>query len=501
MSRTKRSAWNIVSGLLLTALTLGSGFVSTPFILRWIGQERFGAYRVLMDWFGYLTLLDLGVIGAVMARLGPKVGTGDERGVFAILSAGLRVYIWISGAMALGGAVIISGMPYFLSDLASITPAELRIAGWVLLIPVVWVPVSVFRALIETRQKAYVINTVLTAQALLNTALLVMAAWAGWGLVGQTLGTTLALLPMPIVLIAQGIRDYKGILRAQPDPAAMAELRSLNWPTFWFNLSGRLGLLSDNIVIGRVLGPTAVSPFFLTQRLAQIAQSQLQQIGNATWAGLVELYAQGQTERFCSRLRDLTSLVSGLGVAILGTIAAYNHHFIHLWLGEKGYAGDWVTLIACFNIWMWAITSLWGWPISGAGHIAKWVPYAMAFTAINVGVSIGATFWVGLPGPLIGTCVGFVSIFSWAMPKVLGQCFAPELAEIWKTAAAPLGWGVPYSLAVWWVAHSHAPWGWIGLAAEAGAAGIAGLLLWWRLTLSPSLRLEWQGRFRAALPA
>jgi O-antigen/teichoic acid export membrane protein len=497
MSRTRRSAWNLITGFILTGLTVLTGFAGTPWILHWLGAERFGAYRVLMDWFGYLTILDLGVIGSVTARLGPKVGAGDEEGVSAVLTAGLRVYFWISLAMLGGGLLLVLGIPHFM-ELRSVTPGEIRIAAAILLIPVAWVPFSVFRALTEARQKGYLVNLLLSLQALLTTGLLIVTAWSGWGLIGQAVATSVAMIPLPFSLLVMGLRRHRHAIFAPPDPAAMRDLRALNWPTFWFNMSGRLGLYSDNIAIGWILGPSSVTRFFLTQRLAQIAQTQLQGLGNATWAGLVELYSQGHTERFCARMTELTTLVSGLGLAVLIPIAAYNRHFITLWVGSGSYAGDWVNGIACFNIWMWAIASLWNWPISGAGHIAKWVPYAIAFLIINVAVTIGATFIVGLPGPLVGTFVAFLAIQSWGVPRVLGQVFHHSLFSIWKTAAAQLLWGGPYAIVLWFIGRSHRPWGWSGLAVEASLGLAGGLCLWW-LSLGAGLRQEWRIRFRSML--
>lgn len=496
-TRTQRSAWNMGSGFVLSALTMVTGFVSTPFILHWLGAEPFGAYRVLFDWFQWLQILDLGVVGAVQARLAPKLGTGDEKGAFGVLASGFRVYVWIATAMFVLGAVLVLGLPHAIA-LHTITANELRLSAWIMLIPVAWLPFSVFRALTEASQRGYIVNFLLTVQALSTTALLVLTAWAGWGLLGQAVGTTIALAPLTIVLVFQGLRRYPGVLKAKPDPQAMHEVRSLNWPTFWFNVSSRLGLLSDNIVIGWTLGPTVVASFFLTQRLAQIAQLQLQAIGNATWAGLVELHAQGHKERFRTRLIELTALVSSLGIAVLGPIAAYNGHFIRLWVGSGSYAGEWVNGIACVNIWIWAIISLWLWPVSGAGHIGEWLPYALTFSAINITVSIGATLLIGIQGPLIGTLVAFLAIHAWALPRVLGKLFDPSLASIWKPALKPLIWGVPYSALLWYVARAHTPYGWVGLGAEASLAVLGGLGFWW-LSLGSDLRQEWQFRLRSAL--
>lgn len=88
MSRTRKSAWSLASGILFNVIWVSTGFIATPWLLRWLGSERFGIYKVLLDWIGYLTLFELGVSGALMACLAPKVAQGDARSVRRMLASG-----------------------------------------------------------------------------------------------------------------------------------------------------------------------------------------------------------------------------------------------------------------------------------------------------------------------------------------------------------------------------------------------------------------------------
>ena len=47
--RGARSLWTFGTGVTFTVLTTGLSFVITPFVLRWLGAERFGIQRALMD--------------------------------------------------------------------------------------------------------------------------------------------------------------------------------------------------------------------------------------------------------------------------------------------------------------------------------------------------------------------------------------------------------------------------------------------------------------------
>src|SRR5262249_19138538 len=72
-------------------------------------------------------------------------------------------------------------------------------------------------------------------------------------------------------------------LPARPDPEAGRAILRLSGPTLAVNVSSRLGLTTDALVVSAVLGSGAVTTLFVTQRLAALAQLQLLSIGNASW--------------------------------------------------------------------------------------------------------------------------------------------------------------------------------------------------------------------------
>jgi O-antigen/teichoic acid export membrane protein len=493
-SRTQRTAWSFASGLGQMGLTIGGSLIVTPWLLAWLGRERYGAWRVLLDCFAYLALFDLGFGGALMGLLAPALGRGDASGARQAVGSGLAIYRKITVAMLAGGVILTLLLPRIIPNLDS---GELRLAGWIMVLPVIWTPALVFRVLAEARQQSYLVNFSLMGQYALITALSLVAAKLQWGLPGQAGAQAIGLLVPALLLVWIGVRKFAPVSAGADAGRLNSALWKLNWPTLVFNISGRVSLLSDNILVAWAMGPAAAAPFYLTQRLAAMAQLQLQGMGNATWAALVEMHARGDAAGLRSRLLELTGMVSGLGLALLAPIAAYNRQFMQHWLGPATYAGDAVSLLACLNGWLWSIFSLWGWPLSGTGKIGAWAPYSVVFLVVNLGVSLAATFKVGMTGPLLGTLTGFLFVTSWAMPRVLHQEFGIRPRHLFAAAARPLLLGAPYAVLVGMVARSHTARGWIGLAAEMAGAALGGVAVWWFTGLSRSARNLWRGRFGA----
>jgi hypothetical protein len=115
VSRARFSAWNYFSSMGLTGLALKFGFVATPVILHWLGQERLGASRVATDWIGYLGLLELRLSGALLPVLTRSIGRCDAQNMrFAIgrpyaaavwwIAHNTRLWDWLGLAVEIAAA-------------------------------------------------------------------------------------------------------------------------------------------------------------------------------------------------------------------------------------------------------------------------------------------------------------------------------------------------------------------------------------------------------------
>jgi O-antigen/teichoic acid export membrane protein len=362
-----------------------------------------------------------------------------------------------------------------------------------------------FKALVESRQRGYWINALLLAQSLTITAAALVLAYHGWGITGQFVALFLGALLFNFPLIREGLRRYPGVVRSAfreaPDPDTQRELRTLNTPTFAFNLASQLSLQTDSIIVALMLGPSMVVPLFITQKLIVMAQGQLQSVGNASWAAFAELHFQGRQELFNRRLIELTNLVAVFGVALLVPIAVYNQHFIARWVGPEHYGGDWVSIVSAVNAFLLSLFSLWGWCFSGTARLPLLLPAFLVQTAINVGLSLVLTWQVGLIGPLLGTLAGFTTVSLWYLPHKLHQVFGTSLRQLIPAVLIPIVLGLPYAGSLWFVAETNVPAGWVELGAHMGAASLVYLGAAWVFVLNRAQRTQLTQRLASILRA
>jgi O-antigen/teichoic acid export membrane protein len=498
--RTKRSVVNFGSIVAFQLLTMSIGMFSTPLLLKWLGDDRYGAFRAASDLTNYLNLLELGLSGSLISLLAHAVGIGDPHYIYLTLVTGIKAYLKITLSIVLAGI----GLGIFITRLVPVADAlvgDLQTGYWIGLLAILSLPLSPFRLLADASQRSYFANIFLGLQSVVITSFSLLFAWIQWGISGQYLALILGTIVFQLIMCWDSIRRYPKLWSVWHDLTAQApieqQLWQLNKSTFILKLSGQLSLFTDNIIIAYLLSPVMVVPFFITQRLTTLVQSQIQGIGNSSWAAMAELYAQGKHEQFNDRTIELTRLVVIMGCALMTPIVAYNHYFIELWVGIDRFGGDGVTILAACNGLLLGILSLWGWLFAGTGHQAKLVRLNIISTSINVILSIICTQYFGIVGPLLGTLISFITISIWQLPLIMRSVFGISLRSLFMAIVQPLLVGIPYATCVWVLAKNNLHWGWIGLAMGVSFTLIGYMVLAWCLVLNRTEQEAWTARFKA----
>ncbi len=482
MTRTRRAALTYATGLSYTTVTLLVGIIAVPFLLRWLGEERYGAFRATVDWFGYLALLEFGLAGALRPLIARAASEGDARRVEASMAAGIRAFATMTVPMLLVGL----GLALALTTLVPVEVAnaeDLRRAGLLMLVTLAFVPLIPFRELAEARQRGYHTNFLLLIQSLVITGTALWLAWRGFGITGQIAAIALGGAVFFGGMTWYGTHRYPGAWRSLFRPretlAASSALWRLNSPTFIRQIAGRLSVMSDRIIVAWFLGPAMVVPLYVTQRLAELVQSQVSAVGSATWAALAELHTRGEHEVFNQRVVELTRLMAVGAVTFLVPVAIYNQPFVGQWVGADRFGGTLVTAAAAANAFALSIVTMWDWCFSGTGRVAVLVPVSIVSTALNLAVSLTLTPILGIAGPLIGTFVAVTLTSGWYVPVLLRRTFGTSVPGLARAVAVPLAWAVPYTGVVYWVATTAPPRNWPSLLISMTAAPLVFLTAYW----------------------
>lgn len=505
MSRTRRSVASFASALLLQAITLLVGIVSTPLLLRWLGDDRFGAFRSVSDWLGHLKILELGLSGALMPLLANALGQNNRSKVQLTLAVGVRAYCKVVLLM-LGVAIILGCSISHLVPIQKPLTNELQTAYWIGLLGLFILPLSPFRLLTEASQRSDIVNFTFIFQNLFITGASLYLASLGIGLPGQFIAVTIGIAIAAILVSWQGLHQYPDVLlmafrlSGQATQPIRSQLQKLSVPTLILNFSGHLGLLTDNLLIAYFFGSASVVPFVMTLRLFAIAQLQLQSIGNSTWSALANLYFRNELSQFNLRLVQLTRLVATGGVVLTLPILVYNFQFVQLWVGTDRFAGWEVTTLAAINTVLLGVLSLWGWCFSGTGNVSKIARIGLFAACVNILVGLLAAPSLKLVAPLLGTLVSSLTVQLWGMLYYLKQLFGVSRWALIQAIVRPFLIAMLYTPGAIWFAQSYPPKGWIELGLSISFTGLVFLIVVWFTLLKPEERNHWSKKAKRLSP-
>lgn len=504
MTRSHNAILNYLSTMLFTVVTVAMGLVSTPLLIRWLGKDTFGVFRILVAYFGYLTLLEFGLGGGISPILARNLGVNDEEGIVKTLAAGARAYFRVTLFTIVGG-LILSTLIVRLNwiKVESTNSSELFTACLIYLIGFSTLYLIPFRSLIEADQKTYVIVLMLTAQSIFVTCLSLLFAKHGWGIRGQAMAVaigTVVFYAAVVLVESRRLRPFFKRLASRSDSSVSREIRSLSRPSLIINVSGRLSLMSDDIILGAILGADLVSRLYVTQRMAILAHGQLLGLGAAAWAGLANLHARGEMDLFRTKVIEVTKTVVGVSVVLLAPIVAYNHAFVSLWVGEDmygngGWSGRLVITIAAINALVIALNSFWGWTFSGTGKVGLIVRQSIYATLLNITASVYFTTTFGMIGPILGTTIACCGVSMWYLPWKMKQTFDVSPVRLAKAVLAPLSIGIVAAALLAQIAAWAPPHGWLELIVEMGFSSIICLIAVMFICFDGDERNRWRLRF------
>ena len=499
MSRFARSSYTFLVNLLLTVVTTLTGFIATPLLIAWLGKEKFGASRTLTDWFGYVGLLEMGLAGALLPVMSMSLPREGGRGVLAVLHEALRIYRRVAMSMIVTGAILAFAMPWLISTHES-SRRDLALAAFVLVPGMAFVLAQPFRSILDASQRSYLIGYVLIGQSLVTTITCVIAAASGLGIFGQAVGTLLGNLVYFTATYVTARRFFPHTPHSTPSPDERSEIRARllqhNRPLFAASICSRLAFFTDNILIGHIIGAASVTPFFVTQRLVQMAYQQLGAIGTSTWAAMAELYHAGQTELFEHRVMEATRVLTIFSFVLLTPIVVCNRWFVTFWIDESAYGGDALTLFAGANAVILSLLSYWGWLLVGTGKTSRLMGFTLTGTIVNVVVSVAGTYRFHILGPVLGTFVAFALVQFWWVPLILRKELSISLRKLVHAVLPPAAMGLTYFAGCWWVVHRYPPRGWLTLLPMMAAQSAVFAVAAYFLLLDRDQRAVWATRLR-----
>jgi O-antigen/teichoic acid export membrane protein len=456
---SRRLLSNLAGSWAAMAIRLPVTFLLTPFLIAQLGEERFGAFGVLISLVAYMNLAG----GPLHSSIGRELAhAGSDQAARARVLASA-----IAAAALLALLTALIGFPL-------VRP----------LVSAMRVP-EAFQ-LDAAACFATLVGTVILSQALTPFLGLLMSR-NRYDLVdlieasSQVLYALLAVLAFHLAVPSLG-RPPTPIRPGAADPRELRSLLSFSGQLFLINMSVLLTYQTDNLVISRLIGVGAVAHYAvagsLILRFRQLCYGLSRTFmpatadPNTTPERLRALHYRGT--------RYATLLVAGLGATAFGLAEP----FYALWLGESFRSSGMLfrVLMAAnlFGMSQFVTNSvLTGLRRTRALMVSE-ILGAIANLALSIAFVLGG---LGLVGVALGTLVPMVIRNLWLAvhgARVVGAPFAPYVARIYApTAAAIVAVALPLDL----LARAGAFQRWGPLVLAGGVGFVLFALLAWAMVL------------------
>jgi len=437
--RSLRTFLHFSTSLVKSAGLLALTFFLTPALLRLIGPENVGTYKVLFELYGYFTIIEFGLYPSLITSLFPLVQTGSKDEVSDLLSEGKRQYIRAMIRSLIVGIIFIPFLPYLVSWKNN-SSTDLYVTYGLMLFTLFFMPIQPYKAYLEATNRGHLVNLIVFFQNLLINILGVAFAYFGLKLISQGLSLLIATtLGWLLVYIASNIKIYQ--LKSAHSHFEKL-LKSYQIPQVLNDLALKICLQCDSILISIFLGPVMVVKVFLGQRVVFIVQNQILMMGQAAWASLGALY-YSDISLFRLRLLEVTKLLAVTGVAVLVPICILNQSFIRLWVGNT-YLMDTnaLTFLATANAYMFGIFSFWAHMFSVLGKPRELTGMNWVQALVNFGASLIFINFLGGIGPLTGTLISFLTVPLIVYPSLLKKHFGLSTQSVLRTVLLPASFGV-----------------------------------------------------------
>ncbi|HEV2989809.1 MAG TPA: flippase [Candidatus Angelobacter sp.] len=327
---------NWVVNLIGQGLPLLIGVVTIPWLLRYLGVERFGILSITWTLLGYASQFDLGLGRAITKYVAECLGRGDTQSLPGLFWTSLLTQM-VFGILA---ALLLGGVSLGLIDyrILKISPDQVAEARNVLLILAASLPVVIasnsLRGMLEAGQQFTIINYIKIPANISVFLFPVLGIPLGIRLPGIVLLLVAARFASAIAFLVCCFKFFPVLRRRMVFNAKLVRPLFVygGWVTV-SNLIGPLLMYVDRFFIGAMLSVAAVgyytAPYEIATKIWLIPTSLLATVFPA-FSTLYASESHQRMEELYSRSLKSILLVSGPMLLIL---AAFSRQILSAWLG------------------------------------------------------------------------------------------------------------------------------------------------------------------------
>lgn len=403
--KNKVTLLNMISGLILQFFTLISGFILPKIILTYFGSEVNGLVSSLNQFLSYITLVEGGITGVIVANLYKPIVEQDNNKISSVLVTADRFYKKI-GALFIAYSVILSIIyplhfktEFTFSYVCSLT----LILSLTLLIQYMYS--LTLRTLLNADKKGYVVNFTQTLIVIFNVLFALISVFIYPSIHVLKLISGSLFLLQPLIFNRYVKKNYKIDWKVEPDNSLIKS----RWNGFAINLAAFIHNSTDVTVLTFLANLKTVSIY----SVYSLVSSGIKQMINACLSGIAHTVGQAYAKKNWKELNqklDIYEYIVLILVFFLFTVTAllitpfvqlYTKDIVDTDYNQPLFGFLLVLAEALYLIKLPHLNLAYS-----ANKFKEITVPAYIEAMLNIMISVALVKWIGLIGVTIGTIVG-----------------------------------------------------------------------------------------------
>ena len=426
-------------------MTTGSVFLLIPILLKTIGQEMFGIMVIVNTLMGFSGMFAFGLGQATLKYVADYRETGQVEQIAEVVRTTLWVYC-ITGLIAC--LMIMMGAEWLAQTVFRVSVEQLqdaifaiRAGGFGFLGFLVYgVAENAFKGF-EQFQRPVIIRSVVRV---LTFSGQIALALSGYGLA--------TLVGLQVVLYLIGAVILFLCLKRELIPK-LSFVPYISWSTlklifsygFYTYLSGIGGMIrqnGDTLLVGALLGPSALAIYTIPIRLLSQVHALLSRAYGFLFPYVSKLYAKGDKSALARCYDQSNFQISAISVSIITPLAVFAYPILELWLGPDiaAQAGG-LTQIMALRFAVFPLSIVNAYFMLGSGQVRLMSVITMVNAVVSLTIIGLSAYYFGLWGAGLAQLSVFIPIFInrfYIEKKVLGERDYLRILSIPLLAIIPL---------------------------------------------------------------
>ncbi len=339
-------ARNLAANWVGMGAEIAVGFFLTPYIVGGLGLVTYGLWSLLNSLVGYLGLVDLGIRGSVGRYVNFYLARNDATRLNEVIGTSL-VFLSVAALMALGLSWPIAANFDRLFDK---TPPELLPVlpiALPLLALNLWAAFlgSVFRTIIEAKDRFDLNNIVNVVVLIFRTVGTVWVLRSGGGLIGLAVVTLAASFIGNLMSWRIAHRVCREFSAARPTISRdrFFEMWRFGTASFVARSASQLIYQSDQIMVMFFFGPAAVGAYSIATMLIQTSRRLIEQIGGSLYPSIMKSGSIRDLDALRRIFVWYARLAFFVGILVYCGYIVFGREFLTLWIGQ-GVDAAWAVL-------------------------------------------------------------------------------------------------------------------------------------------------------------